>query len=140
MAEVQSINIKHTGNMGFDAFQNGHVIKLDSSAESGGQDSGVRPKALILTSLAGCTGMDIVSLLNKMKAAYSDFTISVEGELTEEHPKIYHAIKLVYSIKIDAEEDRVKMQKAVDLSQEKYCGVSAMVKAFANLQIEIKYI
>ncbi len=84
--------------------------------------------------------MDIISLLNKMKATYSDFSISAEGDLTEEHPKIYNKIRLVYSIKIDSPEDRAKMQKAVDLSQEKYCGVSAMVKSFADLHIEIRYV
>lgn len=98
------------------------------------------PKALILSALAGCTAIDVVDLLNKMRVQFSDFKIDVEGELSEEHPKIYHTVTLTYYIKLNSEDDKSKMEKAVNLSQEKYCGVSAMVKKFADLKVHTVYL
>ena len=126
-------------NMAFTAHVNGHNVLMDTSAVDGGDDSGASPKRLMLASLAGCTGIDVVSLLNKMKVVFSDFSMDVEAELTEDHPKIYNKVKLTYKIKLAAD-DQAKMEKAVSLSQDKYCGVSAMFKAFAELEIEIVFI
>jgi putative redox protein len=84
--------------------------------------------------------MDVVSLLNKMKVSFDQLSIAVSGELTEEHPKTYHLVNLIYTIKIEGEEGKEKMQKAVDLSQTKYCGVAAMIKSFATLNYSINYI
>lgn len=131
------ISLTHLGEEKFDAHQNGKVIRIDGADES--ISTGVRPKALILSSLAGCTAIDVVDLLRKMRVEFSDFKIDVEGELTEEHPKTYHAIHLTYFIKLKAE-DKSKMEKAVNLSQEKYCGVSAMIRKFADLKVKIEYL
>lgn len=131
------ISLTHLGKEKFDAHQNGKTIRIDGAEES--ISTGVRPKALILSSLAGCTAIDVVDLLRKMRVEFSDFKIDVEGELTEEHPKTYHTIHLTYFIKLK-EEDKSKMEKAVNLSQEKYCGVSAMIKKFADLQVKIEYL
>lgn len=125
--------------MAFTANINGHQVIMDTTADDGGEDTGASPKRLMLASLAGCTGMDIVSILNKMKAIFSDFTIDIDAEVTDEHPKIYNKVKVIYKIKI-ATADRSKMEKAVSLSQNKYCGVSAMFRAFANLETEIVYL
>ncbi len=78
----------------FNADTMGGNFKIDAAPESGGEGKGVRPKALMLTSLAGCTGMDIVSLLKKMRAEVDDLEINVTGELTDEHPKIYNKVTL----------------------------------------------
>lgn len=131
------ISLTHLGEEKFDALQNGKNIRIDGAEEN--ISTGVRPKALILSSLAGCTAIDVVDLLRKMRVEYSDFKIDVEGELTEEHPKTYHTIHLTYFIKLK-EEDKSKMEKAVNLSQEKYCGVSAMIKKFADLKVKIEYL
>ena len=80
-----------------------------------------------------------VSILNKMKVSFSDFSIDVHASLTNEFPKIYNYVKITYKIKL-AEEDKTKMAKAVSLSQDKYCGVSAMFRAFAKLDTEIDFI
>ena len=122
----------------FDVLQHGKTIRIDSSGDEG--TTGVRPKALILSSLAGCTAIDIVDILKKMRVEYSDFRIDVAGELTEDIPKTYHAIHLTYFIKLQNADDKSKMEKAVNLSQEKYCGVSAMVKKFADLKVKIEYL
>lgn len=133
---THSVTTVFNQHMAFTANINGHRVLMDTGAEDGGDNSGPSPKRLMLASLAGCTGMDIVSILNKMKVAYSDFNMDVDAQVTEEHPKIYNRVKITYKIKM-AEEDRPKIEKAVALSQEKYCGVSAMFRAFAELETEI---
>ena len=125
--------------MAFSADINGHTLNMDTVADDGGNDSGPSPKRLMLASLAGCTGIDVVSILNKMKVPFSDFSIAVHAALSADHPKIYNLVKLTYKIKV-AEEDKPKMMKAVSLSQEKYCGVYAMFSAFAKMDTEIDYL
>jgi putative redox protein len=123
----------------FDVLQNGKTFRVDGNQDETAS-TGFRPKALILSSLAGCTGIDVVELLKKMRVKFSDFNIKVSGNLTEEHPKVYDVVVLTYSIRLANEGDREKVQKAIDLSQEKYCGVSAMVRKFAQLDIVINYL
>lgn len=128
-----------TSGMAFNAVINNHPVVMDTASEEGGQDTGPSPKRLMLASLAGCTGMDIVSILNKMKVPFSDFSIDTNAVVAEEYPKIYNHVKLTYKIKLAAA-DKPKMLKAVNLSQQKYCSVSAMFRAFAKLETEIIYL
>jgi len=114
----------------------GHNLLIDTSEENGGEDSGYRPKALMLSSLAGCSGLDVVSLLEKMRASIDDFKIIVTGELTEEHPKFYNKILVEYHF-YGKELDGEKINKAVNLSVEKYCGVMEMFRQFAIIDIKI---
>ncbi len=125
--------------MAFNADINGHKVMMDTTADDGGKDSGPSPKRLMLASLAGCTGIDIVSVLDKMKVAFSDFSIDVHAALTNEHPQYYNHVKITYKIKLGGE-DKPKMIKAVSLSQEKYCGVYAMFSKFAKMDTEIDYL
>lgn len=134
-----STEIKWVSETKFDAHQNGKVFRIDGEGDES-LSTGFRPKALILSSLAGCTGIDIVDLLKKMRVEFCEFSIKVTGDLTEEHPKIYDKVALTYSIRLANADDKDKMQKAVNLSQEKYCGVTAMVKSFAALTVEITYL
>ena len=114
----------------------GKNLSIDSSEEFGGTNSGLRPKALMLSSLAGCSGLDVVSLLNKMKVEIDDFKIVTSGELTEKHPKYYHKVKIDYHF-YGKELNKKKIKKAVDLSIEKYCGVYEMFRQFAKMESEI---
>lgn len=123
----------------FDAFQNGKTFKIDGNHDESAS-TGVRPKALILSSLAGCTGIDIVDLLKKMRVEFSEFSLDVKADLTEEHPKVYDKVYLTYYIKLQNAEDKDKMERAVSLSQDKYCGVSAMIKKFAELHVSVEYL
>lgn len=132
------ISLTQVNEHQFDIIQNGKTIRIDSSGDEG--TTGVRPKALMLSALAGCTAIDVEDMLKKMRVEYSDFKIDVAGELTEETPKVYHTIHLTYFIKLKSEDDRSKMEKAVNLSQEKYCGVSAMMRKFADLKVKIEYL
>ena len=134
------ITTKHVAGTQFRATLYGHHhITIDDDVPSGGEDSGTRPKALMLASLAGCTGMDVVSLLNKMRVKFSDLSINVEGWQNDETPRMYKEVMVTYKIRT-AETNHAKVKKAVDLSQEKYCGVSAMFRAFCKLEYKIEYL
>jgi putative redox protein len=97
------------------------------------------PKALLLSGLAGCSGIDVVDILHKKRVEFSDLNIDVEAEQTEEHPRVFKDINITYSIKTDpANESKVK--SAIELSLEKYCGVSAMLKKNSPIHYKIKII
>jgi putative redox protein len=123
------------GNMAFESQLGNHAIRMDAKPDLG-DDSGASPKMLLLAGLAGCTGMDVASLLKKMRVEYDAFEIDIEADLTEEHPIVFSAIRLVYNIS-GSNLERAKIEKAVALSQEKYCGVSAMLKKNSPIEYEI---
>ncbi len=136
---TNTVEIQWEGKMLFNADTIGGSIKIDADSDVGGEGKGVRPKALMLTSLAGCTGMDVVSLLKKMRAEVDNFEVSVSGELTDVHPKYYHKVHVEYRF-YGKDFKKDKIEKAVVLSQDRYCGVSEMFRRFADLTHEIKYI
>lgn len=133
------VNVHWEGEMAFEANVSEHRLLFDAKPEVGGNNRGPRPKALLMASLAGCTGMDVVSILKKMKVQPDGLNIVVEGTLAEEHPKAYTALHVIYeftgdNLPVD------KIQRAVELSQDKYCGVSATLKKAVDLTYEIKII
>ena len=130
------VNTSWEGNMKFDANISGHHLIMDASSEVGGENAGPRPKELMLASLAGCTGMDVVAILKKMKVEPATFNIRVEADLTEEHPKVYSKIHIIYEF-TGKDLDIEKLQKAAGLSQEKYCGVSAMYRKAMEVSYEV---
>lgn len=114
--------------------QNGQRISLDGAVEQG-----MSPKALLLSGIAGCSGIDVVDILQKMRVAYTRFEVVAEAEQTEEHPRVFTTIQLTYRIDVDPVElDKVK--KAVDLSLEKYCGVAAMLRKNSPVEYRIELI
>jgi len=135
---MTQIIAKHNGGMSFNSIIEGHSIKIDADAAFGGEDLGPTPKPLMLVSLAGCTGMDVVSLLKKMRVEYSDFEIKVDGHLTDEHPKYYDKIHITYSLKTK-KIFHDKIAKSVTLSQERYCGVSYMLSKSSTLTHSIEF-
>jgi putative redox protein len=114
----------------------GFEVPVDADKSVGGEGRGPKPKGLVLTALAGCTAMDVISILRKMKIEPESFSVETEADLTDDHPKVFKAIRIVYRLKGKGIE-REKVKKAVELSQEKYCGVSAMLKMAAPLEYEI---
>lgn len=134
-----SINLSWLDNMAFESELEGHKITLDAAPEVGGENKGFRPKPLLLIGLAGCTGMDVVSILKKMRVELVSFNVKVEANLTEEHPKQYDEMKIIYEFKgKDLPID--KLEKAVKLSEEQYCGVSAMYKKAIPITTEIRIV
>jgi putative redox protein len=126
------------GGMEFRIEQDGHEFVLDSTDDFGGRDAGPRPKALLLSGLIGCTGMDVVSILGKMKVEGFGLEIAAEADTTDDHPVVFSAIRLVYLFS-GRDLPREKIARAVSLSQDKYCGVSAMLRRVAPLTWEIRY-
>lgn len=125
--------ISWRNDMSFNVELNGHNFIIDATDKVGGKDQGPRPKGLLLSALGGCTGMDVVSILKKMKVENYKFEINVDANETTEHPKYYDKITIDY---IFEGEDLpiAKIKKAVDLSETRYCGVSEMLRKAAKLE------
>ena len=129
---MDSTNIKWNKNMSFTAEIGGHFINLDTATEFGGDDTGPSPKPLILAALGGCTAIDLVSILKKMRVDFDSLNVRVDGELSNGHPKYYNGINIIYELTgkdINAE----SVKKAVSLSEEKYCGVSHMLRKILEI-------
>lgn len=133
------VDMAWTDKLAFETDMDGHKVVIDASEEVGGSDLGPRPKKLMLTALAGCTGIDVVMILKKMKVELEAFNVIVEGELTEEHPKHYNKMTVVYQFK-GKDLPLAKLEKAVKLSEEKYCGVSAVYREAMEMKTEIRVI
>ena len=113
--------------LAFDSAVGDHIVRIDGKPPQG-DGTGPGPKMLLLTALTGCTGMDVAALLPKMRVPFEHFSVEAEAEVTEEHPKVYKWIKLTFRISgSEVREDKVR--EAIILSQEKYCGVTAMLRA-----------
>ena len=133
----QSIELSWLKDMAFETEVNGHKIYLDAAEEHGGKNMGPRPKPFMMVALAGCTAMDVVSMLKKMRVDFESFDIKVEADMSEEHPKKYTAMKIIYLLK-GKDIDRNKVEKAVNYSQDKYCGVSASYREVMKISYEIQ--
>lgn len=118
---MKTVTTWKTGHQ-FDSVQDEQHISLD-----GARENGVSPKALLLSGLAGCSGVDVVDILEKMRVPFSGLVIDAEADQTEEHPRVFTGISLTYRLHTDPANEP-KVRKAIDLSLEKYCGVAAMLR------------
>jgi len=137
MKETEVVSTKWLENMSFESEINGHKLIIDAKEEVGGQDRGPRPKPLMLAALGGCTSMDVISILKKMRVEVKSLNVIVEGELSEEHPKRFLKMHVIYEV----EGDNLpldKIEKAVSLSEDQYCGVSAVYKEVMEITSEIR--
>ncbi|WP_299519707.1 OsmC family protein [Winogradskyella sp.] len=116
----------------------GKTVIMDTDIEGQNERYGLSPKAMMLASLAGCSALDVISILDKMNEDIDDFKIEVVGELTEEHPKYYHSVEVEYHF-YGSDLNKKKCERAVTLSVEKYCGVMEMFRRFAEIKTEIVY-
>jgi putative redox protein len=127
MAEVK---VEWKGEMEFEGKdEKGNTVRMVSG-------SGPTPMSLLLMAFGGCTGLDVVSILEKMRVRLDDLEIDVKGERSEEHPKTYESIELVYRIRGDVDEE--KARRAIDLSMDKYCSVGAMLKNSADVTYRVE--
>jgi putative redox protein len=135
----ETVETRWLENMAFESEIGGHKITIDAVPEVGGENRGPRPKPLMLSALGGCTGMDVISILKKMRVEVAEFRVIVEGDLTEEHPKHFYKMHVIYEFSgKDLPLD--KLQKAVELSEERYCGVSATLKKALEITSEIRIV
>ena len=109
---------------------------MDAAAAAGGRAEGPTPKELVLHGLAGCTGMDVATILSKRKVTYDSFSIEVEADQTQNHPKVFKNIKVTFRFTADPK-DRPKIERAITLSRENFCGVSAMLEKTATIDTEL---
>jgi putative redox protein len=128
--------INWNGKMAFSSMTpSGHEIKMDAAEEIGGENSGARPTELLLNAVAGCTGIDIISILHKMRLEPVTFRMDVEGARADEHPKRFTEINIHYILEGDLPEDKVV--RAIQLSKDKYCSVSHSLNATITVSYEI---
>lgn len=113
------------------------VIPIDLPADRGGQNKGPRPKPLMMVALAGCTAMDVLGMLKKMRVELSSFYITVEGETREDFPKDFLSMHVIYHFK-GRDLEMHKLEKAVELSREKYCGVTVTLERAIKITHEIR--
>ncbi|HEX9801791.1 MAG TPA: OsmC family protein [Gammaproteobacteria bacterium] len=129
-------SVEWQGRMGFvGKGETPATVALDAPSAVGGDGAGFRPKELLLNALAGCTGMDVISILAKMRCEPAAFRVEVRAEESDEHPKVFTAFHITYFIKGDIPAE--KLEKAINLSQERYCGVTAMFRSFATVTHEV---
>ena len=122
-------------NIAFTSEIQGFTVNMDSPMD--GEADGPSPKRLMLMSVLGCTGMDVISLLQKMRVPVEEFSIDGIAPLTEEHPKVFESVHLIYRVKGSGIK-REKVEKAIDLSQTRYCGVSIMLKKHCPVTWELQ--
>lgn len=139
MTEKEVVSTKWLEDMSFESKIDGHKIIIDAKPEVGGKDKGPRPKPMMMAALGGCTSMDVISILKKMRVEIKSLNVIVEGELTEEHPKHFTKMHVIYEVEgenlpLD------KIQKAVSLSEEKYCGVSVVYRKAMEITSEIRIV
>ncbi len=132
----ETVRLQLEEALSFNVEVDGLTMKIDSMEEFGGKQRGPRPKSLMLVALGGCTGMDVASIMRKMKIPYDSLEVSVNGVLTETHPKHFEKMHITYVVK-GKNIDRSKVEKAVALSQDKYCGVTYSYKAAIEITHEI---
>lgn len=127
--------VAYRDGMSLLAEANGHTFILDADAEVGGQNLGPRPKPLMLTALAGCTAMDVISMLKKMRQPFTKLEVKAEGELTDTHPKVLKDFTVTFTVEGEVDPDR--LARAIALSRDRYCGVSAMLRKHAEVHTRV---
>lgn len=135
---AHEVEVQWMGKMQFNALVNGHTIIMDAPERAGGEDNGPIPKPFVLTALAGCTGMDIAAILRKANKQVDNFDIKVQGEISKHAPIEYIAIHILYDF-TGPDANKQAALDAVTDSQEKYCGVSSMLKKALPVTWEVLY-
>jgi len=115
-----------------------HWMPIDGPKDFGGHEGANKPVELLLISLGSCTAMDVLSILGKMRQPYEDLTVRITAEQREEHPRIFTSIKLRYLVK--GKVDPGKLEKAISLSQERYCPISAMLRDVVPIEWEYEMV
>lgn len=135
---VHEVESMWMGKMQFNALVNGHTIIMDAPERAGGEDNGPIPKPFVLTALSGCTGMDVAAILRKANKEVDNFSIKVTGEISRQAPIEYIAAHVQYDF-TGTEGNKEAALNAVTDSQEKYCGVSHMLKKIMPVTWEVNY-
>lgn len=114
----------------------GHAIVIDGEPANGGRNTGTRPMELVLEGLAGCTAMDVIHILRRKRQNVTGLEVKVEGERADTHPKVYIRIHITYIVRGRQLSEKA-VHDAVNLSKDKYCSVSAMLKSTADISYNV---
>ena len=121
------------GDMTFEAkTETNHKVLMDLAEKSGGANQGPRPMELVLVSLAGCTAVDVVSILKKMREQLEDLEVNVNSERVDQHPRVYKKIEIEFNLSGKNLKDE-SVKKAIELSLDKYCSVKTMLEKTAEI-------
>lgn len=134
---THSIKTTWRENNIFDTEMDGHTVTIDLAKEAGGDDAGPRPKKLMLAAATGCTGLDVVEIIRKMRLDVKDFHIGIDAELSEEYPITYTSMKVIYEFEGE-NLPKEKLERACKLSFDNYCGVMALYKKAIPVTYEVK--
>jgi len=118
---------------------NGHTVRADTTVAGGSLDSGMSPKKMLLGSLAACSGIDVVGILKKMRVHFTKLEIEAEAEQTDTDPKVFVDIRMMYRSDVSPE-NLDKFERAIHLSHENYCGISAMLKKHCDISYAVELI
>jgi putative redox protein len=129
---------KWVEKLAFDVISdNGHTVRMDTTEAGGSLDSGMSPKKALLGTLNVCSGMDVAGILKKMRVEFTKLEVESEAEQTDTDPKVFKDIKMIYRSDI-AKENLDKLKKAIHLSHDSYCGISAMLKKHCDISFEVE--
>lgn len=131
---MQNMKCKWMGNMKFKASDNmGNSVMMDLGEENGGENAGFRPMPLLLAGLGGCMGVDVKIILDKMKISLASLDLEIEADMDEDTvPRIYKEIRILFKFS-GKDLDITKLEKAIELAEEKYCNVSAVLGKTCSL-------
>lgn len=130
---VLNVKVTWRGGMSFDGVgPSSHQVRMDAAPSVGGLDRGPRPTELLLMAVGGCTGIDMVSILGKMKVEFESLEIDIEGSQAEDHPRRFNHLEIVYRLR-GKDLPRDKVERAAQLSQDKYCSVSQSLLGRADI-------
>ena len=132
----ETIKAQWLNGLSFETEVDGHKIYMDTAEEHEGKNLGPRPKLMMMVALAGCTGMDVVAILKKMRENVEELSVEVQGDITEEHPKRFEGMKVIFRVKGKGINLK-NVEKAVNLSSTRYCGVSTNYKEAFDITHEI---
>jgi putative redox protein len=125
------------GGMAFTGKADGdYLVPMDAAEAVGGKELGFRPLQLLAIGLAGCTGMDVISILQKKRQEVTGFEVSTEIKRADTHPKVFTKIVIHYKV-IGKNIDKSAVERAVELSENKYCGAQAMLAKTADISHKI---
>jgi putative redox protein len=137
-SKVVNVKVVHTKKMQFRGEnESGVAITMDASREFGGENAGTRPMEMLLMSLGGCTGMDVVEILRKKRQEVTGYEINVSGERREDHPRVFTNIRVEHVVR-GKNIDGGAVQRAVELSTDKYCSVMGMLKDTAKIDVSFR--
>jgi putative redox protein len=133
-----NVVVTHAGKMQFTGgSESGYTVVMDAPPAFGGDSDGIKPMELLLMSLGGCSGMDVIDILRKKKQEVTDYKINISGERRDDYPKIFTKIKIEHVVR-GRNIDVAAVKRAVELSTDKYCSVIGMVKETAELDVSYK--